>query len=108
MTEFSTAEYVREYFSDIEIMSDIAWCESKFVHTNDDGSILRGDPNPSDVGVMQINEYYHSDRAEALGLDLHTLIGNVSFARDLYIREGTAPWISSMGCWGEENYIYRE
>lgn len=97
----STEQYVRQYFSDIPIMIQIARCESTFRQLDTDGDIHRGRVNSADVGVMQINEFYHQGKAEKEGLDIHTLPGNVAYARDLYERQGTQPWISSKACWGK-------
>lgn len=80
-------------------MVNIAECESHFRHFGEDGGVLRGDVDRRDVGVMQINEYFHGKRAEKLGLDLETLAGNLAYARDLYEREGTTPWLASSKCW---------
>jgi len=100
-TIMSTEEYVREYFKDIPIMIQIARCESTFRHLRRDGEVHRGRVNNSDVGVMQINEYYHLDTAEKKDYDIHTIEGNTAYARDLYMREGTQPWASSKACWGK-------
>ncbi len=97
----STEEYVKDYFKDIPIMIEVARCESTFRHLDEDGDIHRGRVNKSDVGVMQINEYYHLDQAEKRNLDIHTIEGNTAYARDLYEREGTRPWSSSKPCWGK-------
>jgi hypothetical protein len=96
---------VRNYFSDAPILANVAWCESKFRHFKADGSVLRGEVVPSDIGVMQINEYYHGKTANAFGIDIHTLEGNLEYARYLYEKEGTTPWLSSVRCWGYENHI---
>jgi hypothetical protein len=97
----STEEYVREYFKDIPIMIQIARCESTFRQLKRNGDIHRGRVNNADVGVMQINEFYHLDTAEKKDLDLYTIEGNTAYARDLYMRQGTQPWISSKACWGK-------
>ena len=89
---------VREYFSDIPVMIDVAYCESKFNQHGKDGNVLRGVVR-DDMRVMQINDYYHCETAEKLGIDLHTLEGNLAYARYLYNREGTRPWNSSAHCW---------
>lgn len=91
-------EYVSSYFADIPVMVDIAGCESKFRQFDKNGNVLRGDV-PQDVGVMQVNEYYHGKEAANLGIDLYTIEGNVEFARYLYEKEGTTPWLSSSKCW---------
>jgi hypothetical protein len=97
----STEQYVRQYFKDIPIMIQIARCESTFRQLDEDGEIHRGRVNNADVGVMQINEYYHLDTAKDKGLDIYTIEGNTAYARDLYERQGTQPWISSKPCWGK-------
>ena len=55
--------------------------------------------NPLDVGVMQINEYYHADTASAMGLELTDFEDNLTYARYLYERDGTQPWSASSACW---------
>jgi hypothetical protein len=90
---------VREYFADTPILIEVAKCESDFRHLEKDGEIIRGLVNKSDIGVMQINTYYHNDKAKELGLDLTTLKGNMAYAKYLYDKEGTAPWQSSAPCW---------
>lgn len=97
----STEQYVRQYFKDIPIMIQIARCESTFRHLDDDGGIHRGRVNNADVGVMQINEFYHLDTAIEKNYDIHTIEGNTAYARDLYERQGTRPWNSSKPCWGK-------
>lgn len=104
---FAERYIIEEKFADAPIMSAIAWCESKFRQFDDDGTIHRG-VNPSDVGVLQINEYYHSKTAVRFGIDLHTLEGNVAYARYLFEKEGTRPWASSSHCWekgGESDHL---
>lgn len=92
-------QYVREYFSDDPILAEIAKCESTFRQYSSSGEVIKGRVNKSDVGVMQINKYYHLKQAEKLGYDLHTIEGNMAYAKVLYNREGTKPWNSSSKCW---------
>ena len=94
-----TEAIVREYFADIPVMIQVARCESTFRHTLADGSVLRGIVDDRDTGVMQINTYYHGDRADELGLDLENIYDNMAYARDLYERQGTQPWSASAPCW---------
>jgi hypothetical protein len=96
-----TEKYVRQYFSDIPIMIQIARCESHFRQLDSNGDIHRGIVNKADVGVMQINEFYHLDQSVKKDYDIYTLEGNTAYARDLYMREGTQPWASSKACWGK-------
>lgn len=97
----STEKYVRQYFSDVPILVQIAKCESHFRQLDPNGEIHRGVVNNLDVGVMQINEFYHLDQASKKNIDIYTLEGNTAYARDLYEREGTKPWSSSKACWGK-------
>lgn len=96
----STEEKVREYFSDIPILVDVARCESRYRQFDVNGQPLRGVQNSADVGVMQINEKYHLSAANALGINIYTLEGNMAYARHLYEKSGSAPWVHSSGCWG--------
>jgi len=93
-------EYVKNYFSDIPVMVEIAKCESRFRQYDGDGDVLRGEKNNFDAGVMQINEYYHNEDSEKLGYDILTLEGNTAYARYLFERYGLKPWRSSAKCWG--------
>lgn len=95
----SVESYVRSYFADEPILIAIAQCESHFRQFDKDGSVLRGKALPEDIGIMQINEHYHEKVARARGSDLYTIEGNLAYARYLYEKEGTAPWLASAKCW---------
>ena len=90
--------FVRDYFADNPVLAEIAKCESHFRHFDAYG-ILRGDKDQNDVGVMQINERYHAERAQKNGFDIKSLAGNLGYARWLYEKEGLKPWKSSGACW---------
>jgi hypothetical protein len=92
--------YIRQYFADDPILADIAWCESRNRHLGPDGEIFRGKVNKNDIGVMQINTKYHEVKAKEMGLDLYSLKGNLAYAKYLYEKQGTRPWLSSSPCWG--------
>jgi hypothetical protein len=98
-------EYVAEYFADAPIMVSIAKCESHFRQYDRNGAVYRGVVNNKDVGVMQVNEYYHAEAAKKLNLNLWTLEGNTAYARYLYEKEGTTPWLSSSACWNKSKHI---
>ena len=91
--------YVRDYFAETPVLAEIARCESRFRQVDKSGAVLRGEVNNSDVGLMQINEAYHKEKATALGLDLETVNGNLAYAKYLYVKEGVAPWSASAKCW---------
>ena len=91
--------YVRDYFAETPVLAEIARCESNFRQVGKDGQVLRGTVDRSDVGLMQVNEYYHGQKAEDLGFDLTTVNGNLAYAKYLYDKEGTTPWNASGKCW---------
>ncbi len=96
-------EYVETYFEDTPVLAAIAFCESSYRHHNKDGSVLRGKVNTGDVGVMQINERYHSERATQLGFDIYSIRGNMAYARYLYEIQGSKPWKASQHCWADQS-----
>jgi hypothetical protein len=98
--EITAEEYVRNYFSDIPIMVEIAKCESHFRQHGSGGEALHGEKNYLDRGVMQINEYFHSEDSDKLGYDILTIEGNTAYARYLFEKYGVKPWKPSFGCWG--------
>lgn len=95
---------LQKEFPDAPIMVDIAYCESKFRQFDKLGNVLRGVENSKDVGVFQVNEFYHLADSSRMGMDIHTLAGNIEYARHLYDTQGTRPWNWSKHCW-EKNPI---
>jgi hypothetical protein len=91
---------VREYFKATPVMIEIARCESKFRQFTDAGNVLRGGAGGNMIGVFQFYEQIHAPAALALGFDLSTLEGNLSYAKHLYDQSGTTPWNSARSCWG--------
>ena len=91
----------KEYFKDTPVLAEIARCESTYRQFSEKGNVLRGKVNSADVGVMQINEKYHLKRSQELGLDIHTLEGNLAYGKFLYKEQGSRPWNASRPCWGK-------
>ena len=94
--------YLEKHFADTPILIEIARCESQLTHFREDGRVLRGRVDSADVGVMQINERYHLENAKKRGLDIHTVEGNVAYAKYLYENYGSKPWKASSPCWGSK------
>lgn len=92
-------QHVREVFRETPILAEIAYCESSFRQFNDDGTVLRGRVNKGDIGIMQINRYYHEEDAIKLGIDIFSLDGNIEYAKYLYKKYGSDPWVHSSKCW---------
>lgn len=93
-TPVEVEKRVREYFADVPVMIDIARCESNFRQFTDSGNVMRGGSGGLMVGIFQFFESVHAKAALALGFDLGTVEGNISYARHLYNQSGTTPWSS--------------
>ncbi|MEK7609582.1 MAG: hypothetical protein AAB470_00480 [Patescibacteria group bacterium] len=93
--------YLHQEYAEMPILVEIARCESEFRQFDKNGKVVRGLANPADVGLMQINEFYHADTARNMGLDIHTVEGNVAFAKYLYGKYGSSPWSASASCWSK-------
>jgi len=104
----TTKDLVREHFADLPIMVEIAKCESQFIQFDKDGSIHRGVINHADVGIFQINEYYHLKESKNKKMDIYTVEGNLEYARHLYENEGTEPWSASAPCWGKYTEVAKK
>lgn len=98
----TVAAYVRKYYADTPILAEIGWCESRYRQWNPDGTVFIGKVNRHDIGVMQVNNLYHGEKATDLGFDIYSLSGNLAYAKYLYEKEGSKPWASSKACWGEK------
>jgi hypothetical protein len=92
-------KYLREQYADTPILVEIARCESTFAQYDKKGNVIRGRVDSQDVGVMQINERYHLEKATEMGYDIHNIEGNVLYAKYLYENEGSKPWNASSKCW---------
>ncbi len=107
LTTVSIEGYVRDYFKNNPILAEISKCESTFRQFDSKGNVIRGIENPDDVGLMQINLFYHGDTAKKLGYDLYTVDGNLGFAQWLYEKYGSSPWVHSSKCW-KKSEVYKE
>lgn len=94
-------EIILDYFKDIPIMQEIAWCESRYRQHKEDGTVLKGIVDSRDTGAFQINTHYHLATSKKLGLDIYTLDGNLAYARYLYETQGVSPWSASSNCWSK-------
>ncbi|NHZ84607.1 MAG: hypothetical protein GWP19_01840 [Planctomycetia bacterium] len=89
----------------INELKRICACESTWnpisepQHFNIDGSVLRGEVNPSDIGQCQINTKYWGELADELGYDLFDKDDNIRMAQYIYDIKGNAPWYLSKKCW---------
>jgi len=81
------------------LASNIAYCESTNRQFDDLGKPLRGERNPKDIGLFQINEKYHLKTSQDLGYDIYTTEGNIDYAMWLLKNEGSQHWDYSKLCW---------
>lgn len=93
---------VRTAFADAPVMISIARCESKFTQFGKGGTALHGGLGGKMVGIFQVYSDIHATYAASIGMDIYTTEGNLAYARHLYEREGTKPWLSSFPCWGND------
>ncbi len=107
LTSVSVEGYVRDYFKATPILAEISKCESTFRQFDSKGRVVRGIENPDDIGLMQINLFYHGETAEKLGYDVFTIDGNLGYAKYLYSKYGDAPWVHSSKCWKKSD-TYKE
>lgn len=103
-TNSKTVEaYLRKEYANTPILVEVARCESTFRQYDATGNVIRGKVNSADVGVMQINEKYHSDDALKLGYNIYSIEGNVAYAKYLHGKYGLQPWSSSAPCWSHDH-----
>jgi hypothetical protein len=81
------------------VLQRIAQCESWGQHWTRDGKVLRGQRNPHDIGLFQINAVVWTKKAEELGYDIRTREGNTHMARYIFENYGSVPWQASVKCW---------
>ena len=102
MTSSDIESLIREVWGeDAEKGIAVARCESTLRQFKADGTILRGIVNPDDIGIFQINSYYHEEDYLRFGFDVFTPRGNVEYAKYIYDRSGLAPWVHSKPCWSK-------
>jgi peptidoglycan hydrolase-like protein with peptidoglycan-binding domain len=100
LTPIAVKQEAQKVFQDAPVLVNVAKCESGFrQYTNASGAVLHGGTGNDMIGVMQINSNVHTGTAASLGDNINTLDGNLEYAKYLYDKEGTAPWISSSPCW---------
>ena len=82
------------------IMLELAQCESGLTQFNKNGSVLRGEVNPHDIGIFQISEVYWLRESKKLGYNIYDTEDNVEMAMFIATRQGYSAWNASRGCWG--------
>ena len=91
------------------LLERIAACESTGdVHGTPrqflpNGQVLRGYPNPDDIGELQINAPTWQKKAESLGYDIYTQEGNITMGKWIFDNDSrhAQNWKWSEKCWAE-------
>lgn len=83
------------------LVKKISQCEDQgdpySTHANKHGDVVWS----TDIGPLQINDYYHKAEMKKLGLNINKPIDNLKFGLSMMETEGTVPWKWSEPCWGK-------
>ena len=77
----------------------IIGCESEWspdaigYNRRKDGSVWS-----KDIGLMQINNYFHEEEAARMGLDIYKTNDNLEYGFYLFSKRGAKPWAASKSC----------
>lgn len=95
----------KDFFTGYQDLKEICACETTWnkeaepVHSINGAVVINKDSViGTDVGICQINTYYHEKRAKQLGYDLYELEDNIAFAKLLFNEQGVTPWKWSKKC----------
>jgi hypothetical protein len=50
---------------------------------------------------MQINDYFHKDKMNSMGLDITNRYDSLRYGIMLLAQQGTQPWKASEWCWSK-------
>lgn len=54
-----------------------------------------------DYGPMQVNDYYHKETMQKLGLDIYNQWDSLEYGFMLLAKNGTSDWNASRSCWSK-------
>lgn len=98
-----------DIWADYALLRRACSCESTGSPTglpreyNANGGLLRGYPNPLDVGACQIHLPTWSAQAKKMGLHIETsLVDNIAMAKYIFSVQGMSAWKASKSCWYEK------
>jgi len=81
------------------ILWEVARCESKRQHWDEEtGNVTRGE-EVADWGIFQISEFWHLESSRRMNLDIFRLEDNIKYALYLYEQNGLVDWEASKNCW---------
>ena len=101
LIDIHICETALKYDVDEQLARNIMWCESKqYEHKainenkRDDGSVWS-----LDIGRWQINDYWHEETMQSMGMDIYDDYDNIEYGFQLLANEGVKHWKASRHCW---------
>lgn len=91
------SRYARLYKVDEALMKKIIRCESRFKIKARNTETVVG----VDVGLGQINTYYHDKQMKRMGLDIRNVTDNIEYMAYLMAKNGTSDYQASKRCWNK-------
>lgn len=91
-----------QYKVNEQLVRKIIQCESEMYPSAINNNIDKnGKVWSSDYGPLQINNYYHEQVMNKLGLDIHNEYDSLKYGIMLLAAKGTQPWTASKMCWSK-------
>lgn len=92
------SRYARLYKVDETLMKKIIRCESRFKIKARNTEAVVG----VDVGLGQINTFYHDKEMKRMGLDIRNVTDNIEYMAYLMAKNGTSDYQASKHCWSKK------
>ena len=93
------ADIIRLEFGDKgSLFENIAKCESGLRQFTSGYNVVENGSS-SAIGVFQVMSSLHYEEAMSEGFDIYGLRGNIEYAHQLFLKDGTSDWQSSFSCW---------
>ena len=86
-------------YQDFRLLRSIIQAESSWRQFEKSGDVLQGKINPKDIGLCQINSYYHLADAVKDNINIYTPEGNITMCIQIYEEDGWKPWVWSKHMW---------
>lgn len=77
----------------------ISLCEDQGNPYNTHANKHEGVTWSTDIGPLQINDYYNESAMKKQGLDISKPLDNLNFGLQMLKEQGTQPWKASEQCW---------
>jgi hypothetical protein len=89
-----------KYQVSASLVNKIIKCESSLYKSAVNENLnSKGEVWSRDYGPLQINDYYHAGRMQAMGLNIYKWEDSLEYGVKLLAEQGTSPWKASEHCW---------